>query len=175
MLLKVVKKQNNSSMCVICGLTNEFSLKCGFYELEDGTIATRFIAHDVHQSYPERMHGGMISALLDEICGRAVNVRGADVWGVTGELTVRFKKPVPLNTELVCVGKCVKDSGKIFYAEGFIEDKDGRILATARATYVKMPVELISSETLNDNNWFLQKDAVDVKEMEIKNIDYFNT
>ena len=173
MKLKVIEKQNNSSMCIICGLDNEFSLKCAFYELEDGTVATKFVARDEHQSYPNRMHGGMISALLDEICGRALNVKGVKLWGVTGELTVRFKKPVPLNEELTCVAKCVNDLGKIFYGEAFIEDSNGTILATARATYVKLTIEQIAGK-LEHKDWFLNEDEQPVTEFDIKNADYFN-
>ena len=105
MKCKVLKKQNNSDMCIVCGVENDASLKSVFYELEGGLIAGVTTPKDIHQSYPNRMHGGMISALLDETLGRAVQIGKPDIWAVTGELSVRFKKPVPLDKPVICVGK----------------------------------------------------------------------
>ena len=93
MELKVTKKQNNSDMCVVCGVYNDASLKSVFYELENDMIVGITQPKDIHQSYPNRMHGGMISALLDETLGRAAQIGHPDLWAVTGELSVRFKKP----------------------------------------------------------------------------------
>ena len=36
---KVIRKQNNSSRCFICGISNDKGLRTEFYELEDGTLA----------------------------------------------------------------------------------------------------------------------------------------
>jgi len=36
-----------------------------------------------HQGYPNHMHGGMISAVLDETLGRAVQIYDTGIWGVT--------------------------------------------------------------------------------------------
>lgn len=33
--MKVVSKQGNSKMCIICGLDNEYGLKAPFYNMED--------------------------------------------------------------------------------------------------------------------------------------------
>lgn len=118
------------------------------------------------------MHGGMISALLDETLGRAVQIGNENVWAVTAELTVRFKKPVPLNEKITCVGKITKDTKRLYIAEGFIEDNNGNVLATAKGTYVKADVNAISEGGLTQENWYSVPDqTIDV---EIRNHDFFN-
>lgn len=64
--MKVVRKQRNSRMCIICGLDNEYGVQASFYVMEDGSVMTRFAFRERHQSYPGRVHGGMITAMLDE-------------------------------------------------------------------------------------------------------------
>ena len=69
--MKVTGKQKNSRMCVICGMDNPFGLKAPFYNMEDGSVMTKFMYREEHQSYPGRVHGGLIGAMLDELGFRA--------------------------------------------------------------------------------------------------------
>ena len=83
---KVVRKHNNSGNCFVCGVNNEWGLHSDFYEMEDGTVAAIVTAKFNHQSYPGRVHGGVICAMLDETMGRAINVKhGADDSAVHAE------------------------------------------------------------------------------------------
>ena len=91
MKYKVVKKHNNSDMCVVCGLAIPFSVKVRFYESETGEIIGIFKGAEHHQGFPGRMHGGIISTVLDEVLGRSLNVKHPEEWSVTVELNVRFK------------------------------------------------------------------------------------
>ena len=172
MELKVTKKQNNSDMCVVCGVYNDASLKSVFYELENDMIVGITQPKDIHQSYPNRMHGGMISALLDETLGRAAQIGHPDLWAVTGELSVRFKKPVPLNEPVKCVAKITRDTSRGYFAEGFVEDGKGNILATAKGTYVKADIDRISEGFINKRTWFYVDEKLPEK-VEIHNADYF--
>lgn len=171
MKLKVLKKQNNSDMCVVCGMANGLSLGTKFYAMEGGLMVGLVTGRDEHQSYPNRMHGGLITALLDEVIGRAVNVEEPEAFGVTSEINVKFKKPVPLNEEIKVVGKLTRNTRLIFTAEGFIEDREGSILATATATYVKMSAARIAGKPLSADQWFLIPD--DEREIDIANADFW--
>ena len=168
MKLKVVKKQNNSDMCVVCGLKNALSLGTRFYAVEGELMVGIVTGRDEHQSYPNRMHGGMISALLDEVIGRAINIPEPEAFGVTTELNVKYKKPVPLNEEIKIVGRLTRNTRLIFQGEGWIEDKDGNVLATATATYVKMTSEKIAGEPLSEEQWFLREEANDPADIDVK-------
>lgn len=172
MRLKVLRKQNNSRECVVCGTHNHASLGASIYELEGDIVVGLITGKEIHQSYPHRMHGGIATALLDEIIGRAINVYEPNTFGVTGSLEIKFKKPVPLNEEIKVVGKITRNTSRLFEAEGFIEDSEGNILDIAHATYIKQPVEVIAGEEFTDDDWFLIPD--DIEYIEVHNIDFFD-
>ena len=96
--MRVISKQHNSRMCIICGLDNEYGLRASFYNMEDGSVMTRFSYREQHQSYPGRVHGGLITAMLDEMGLRALwakNGRDED-FGVTISLDTKYRRPVPM-------------------------------------------------------------------------------
>jgi uncharacterized protein (TIGR00369 family) len=130
-------------MCFICGMDNPASLKTKFYELEGRQILGLFQGDEVHQSYPKRMHGGIITALLDETIGRAIQIDEPDTFGVTIELTVKYMKPVPLDETLFIVGKITDIKKALFYGEGYITNSKQEILATCQAKYIKQDVNKI--------------------------------
>jgi len=51
-----------------------------------------------YEGPPSCVHGGVIAATFDEVLGAAIMVAGHP--GMTGTLTVRYRKPTPLRTEL---------------------------------------------------------------------------
>lgn len=145
--MKVIRKQNNTHDCLICGMDNKLGLQAQFYEVENDTVIAKFMFKDEHQSYPGRTHGGMISALLDELVGRAIWITDPNMWGVTMTLNVKFRKPVPLNTELRGVGRIDSQTSRTFSGSGEITDLDGNVLAEATAVYMKLPINKISEGT----------------------------
>lgn len=161
-------KQNNSKNCIVCGMDNDLSLKARFYETEDDEVVALFTPQDHHQSYPNRLHGGISSAILDEAIGRAIMARYEDqIWGVTAELTIRYKKPVPLNQELKVVGRISAERGPIFEGTGEIILPDGEVAVTASGKYIKMPIEKISTDEFTENQWFQVEDHIPVREVDV--------
>jgi len=119
MLLKVTGKQPNSKMCLVCGLKNQFGLHTNFYELDNNELLAIFKPRKEHQSYPGRLHGGIISTILDETIGRAIMIQSEGaIWGVTIDLQIRFKKPAPLDEKLRVVGRITQNSSRFFEAPG---------------------------------------------------------
>lgn len=141
---KVTNKQFNSKMCFVCGLKNKSSLRASFYELENDEIVSIFKPLEEHQSYPERLHGGVAAAILDETIGRAINIKHPDVWGVTVELNLKYKKPVPLDEELKVVGRITRDTSRLFEGTGEILLSSGQVAVLAEAKYIKMPISKIT-------------------------------
>lgn len=157
MRYKVTRKQPNSKMCLVCGLQNEFGLYTSFYELENGELLAIFKPREEHQSYPGRLHGGIISTILDETIGRAIMVSHAHkYWGVTVEISVRFRKPVPLDQELRVIGRITRDSKRVFEGTGEILLPDGSIAAEAKGKYMKLPLEQIADFNEGEQNWEIQ-------------------
>ncbi len=164
MKVKVVKKQENSKMCFICGVENPIGTKSPFYELENGEVMCYFEGPDEYQSYPQRMHGGISATVLDEAIGRAILVHHPDLWGVTIDLSLRYRKPVPLNTKLRCVARIIKDTKRIFEGEGEILLPDGSVAVEATGRYFKMPIEKIAENAEMGEEMLLIPD--DVTEVE---------
>lgn len=143
--MKVISKQTNSKMCLICGLENNLGLKANFYNMEDNSVGAIFTFKEEHQSYPGRVHGGMISALLDELAGRVLWVTDPELFGVTATMTVKFRKPVPYNQKLFGKGEMIKRNGRLFTAAAKIMDEKKNILAEVEGTYMILPGEKITN------------------------------
>ncbi|MCF6334352.1 MAG: PaaI family thioesterase [Spirochaetales bacterium] len=164
----IKSKQNNSKNCVVCGIGNDLSLKARFYETENDELVALFTPQEHHQSYPNIMHGGMSSAILDEVIGRAIMSKYKDqVWGVTVELNLRYKKPVPLYKELKVVGRITKERGPIFEGTGEIFLPNGEVAVTATGKYLKMSIDKISPGEFSDSEWFLMEDESEVHTIDV--------
>ncbi|MCP3660329.1 MAG: PaaI family thioesterase [Bacteroidetes bacterium] len=153
MKLKILKKQENSSMCFVCGLDNQFGLKSFFYELENKEILGKFITKDYHQSYPGRLHGGIAASILDETIARAIMPYYANtVWGITLEFTIKYRKPLPIGEELNIIARIGQNSFRGFDGNAEILLKDGTIAVEAKGKYLKLPIEKIINEQ-NHLHW----------------------
>ncbi|MDL2292236.1 PaaI family thioesterase [Acholeplasma sp. OttesenSCG-928-E16] len=165
---KVIRKQNNADMCIVCGTDNPFSLKANFYDVEGYFVVGIVNAKNIHQSYPGRMHGGIITSLLDEAIGRAVQSFDPSLWAVTIELTTKYIKPVPLNSNLYVVGKLDTNPKRIFSGTGYISDEEGNILARATGKYMMMTVKQITgSDHLDHKQWKYIEDHEELKEISL--------
>lgn len=167
MKYKVQRKQFVSKNCFICGTENHESLKTKFYELENGELMSISNPTPTHQSYPDRMHGGIISAILDEIIGRAIMIKEPEAWGVTVELNIKYKKPVPLDKPVKAVARITRNTRLIFEGTGEIILEDGSIAATGYAKYFKMSLEKITEEMGADNSLIIEDTTEAPEEVEI--------
>jgi acyl-coenzyme A thioesterase PaaI-like protein len=151
---QVIRKQYNSKLCFVCGLKNRSGLQASFYELENGELVAAFVPGVEHQSYPGRLHGGLASTILDETIGRAIMIgKDEQVWGLTVELTVSYKKPIPLEVELRVVGRITQENSRFFFGTGEIILPSGEVAVTAQGKYLKAPLEKIANFDPEVNEW----------------------
>jgi len=141
--MKIINKQITSNNCFVCGINNNCGLKMNFYETDEGELISLFTAREEHQSYPNRVHGGIITAVLDETIGRSILILEKGTWGVTTEINVKFRKPIPINMELKVIARVTKNSRLLYIGTGEIVDDDGVIYATATGKYLKSQIEKI--------------------------------
>ena len=182
-----MNKQPNSYHCFICGVKNIGGVHVNFYEVpalsadhgngndsggngSDGSggaapgpveILARFTGQPIHQGYPGRMHGGIITGILDETIGRAINIGEGEqpmTWGVTAELSVRFRKPVPLGVELTARGRITRDIHHIFEGTGEIYLPDGTVAASAHGKWVRLKLADIAGMDPVDLGWKVYED-----------------
>jgi uncharacterized protein (TIGR00369 family) len=164
---RVINKQPNSRSCLVCGLANEFGLLTRFYELDNGELLAVFTPRSEHQSYPNRLHGGISSTILDETIGRAIMIRHPQQFGVTVEITVRFKKPVPTDRELRVVGRITRDTSRFFEGSGELLLPDGTVAVEGMGKYLKMDLEKIADFDHEEQQWRVVRNPEDPESVEL--------
>lgn len=163
---KVIRKQYISKNCLVCGTDNKLGLHTHFYELENGELVGIFEGLEEHQSYPGRMHGGMSAAILDETIGRVISIEEKETWGVTIELQIKYRKPVPLGKKLKVVARLTKNTHRSFEGEGEILLEDGTKAVTAKARYMKLNQDQIVDGDFSQE-WFRDESQNDVDSIEL--------
>jgi acyl-coenzyme A thioesterase PaaI-like protein len=128
-------------MCFVCGLENSIGLHLAFYTDEQSRCVARFHPREEHQGYPGQLHGGVISALLDETMGRVLVDQ--NIWAITGRLEIKFARPVPLDQELTVVGELTRNRSRAYEATGEIRLPNGTVLVEGSGLYIRIPDEVI--------------------------------
>lgn len=117
--------------CLMCGADNPYGQKLRFKVQPDGSVLAMFPCREALQSYPQTLHGGVVSALLDAAMTNALFSIG--VVAVTVELNVRFLAPVSLNRGAVIRASIDKSSHPLYYVSAAIEqDRAARARASAK-------------------------------------------
>ena len=150
--MKVVSKQNNSHMCLICGMNNSAGVR--------GSVGGLFTFREEHQSYPGRVHGGMLATMIDELAGRVLWVDCPDKIAVTMDINVKYRKPVPYNTPLKGRGMYTERLSRAYSAKCYIMDMNNNILAEGIAKYLILPVEKVCDASLDEELDIYVKDDV---------------
>ncbi|MXX27039.1 MAG: PaaI family thioesterase [Caldilineaceae bacterium SB0668_bin_21] len=160
-----MQKQPNSAFCFVCGMDNVAGVKVRFYETVSAAGAPelfdRFSGRHCHQGYPGRVHGGVLTGILDETIARAVNYgAGVDVerWGITAELSTRFLHPVPHETEVSARGRVLTQNRRMFTGSGEILLPDGTVAVRAEGKFLKLPLNAISGSEVALPGWRLYGD-----------------
>ena len=97
-----------------------------------------FLFDERHQGGPGIAHGGLVSAAIDEACGLLATWYAFPA--VTARMFVRFRKPVPINTELLIRARIDDARGRRIHTTGTITD-GALVLAEARVALLHVPLE----------------------------------
>lgn len=146
--------QPNSNDCFVCGLSNPYGLHLRFYTVEPGEVTAEYTVPEKYQGYPGVVHGGVVAAMLDEVCGRAYlydvhNPR----FMFTARLNVRYRHNVPIGQPLRLVGRAGKSKTRTATASGWIYGPKGELLAEAEAVLVDVPEGTVDSVDLEALGW----------------------
>lgn len=143
---RIVGVQQIASHCLVCGKDNPHSFHARFYNLEDGKIAVELLPTEVLQGFPDRLHGGVISTVMDELLNRAILVSRPEIVSVTMELSVKFRKPVPIGKPMRGIAWIEKLRTRTYDARGQIILEDGTIAAEAFGRFAMMRPEDVGGE-----------------------------
>jgi acyl-coenzyme A thioesterase PaaI-like protein len=154
-------KQPNSKMCFICGLKNPVGLHLHIYETETGLVESTYTAPEHFQGYPGVLHGGIVSAILDELCGRSQ--MGSNPleprFMFTARLEVKYRKNVPIGKPLKIVGKAGKSRGKTAEAwAGIYDPETDELLAEGNALLINVPQDQFDLSRLGELEWKVYPD-----------------
>ncbi len=72
--------------------------------------------------------------ILDETMAHACI--GSKINGVTAELTIRFKKALPVGTEVFVSAEVTERKSRILLTVGEIADSEGTVYATGKARFI---------------------------------------
>lgn len=129
-----------------------------FFETSPGEVVAEQTVSDQFQSYPGIVHGGVVAAMLDEASGRSLMSSGQTRFMYTAQLTIRYRKPVPLNQPLKILGHAGENRGRVAKARGEIYGPDGQLLAQAEAVLVDIPQETLDSLDQDAIGWKVYPD-----------------
>lgn len=116
----------------VCGTTNPISAECTFgYDGDEVVVHTTLGA--AFEGAPRRSHGGMVAALFDDIASGVLPLVGVAAY--TGELTVRYLGPVPIEEPLEFRARIDGHEGRKLRASADCI-AGGSVVATAQVLYI---------------------------------------
>jgi acyl-coenzyme A thioesterase PaaI-like protein len=121
--------------CFGCGAANEAGMKLPF-ELDFDTRRTRgrFALGANYAGGGGFAHGGIIAVVLDEAMGKLSKL--GDERAVTAELNIEYKKPVPIDREVIVEGWQEEEKGRNRFRVAEIRDTAGNLLARGKGRFV---------------------------------------
>lgn len=129
-----------------------------FYTTKPGTVEAQINLPKDYEGFPNIVHGGILSAILDEVTGRA-QMSFKDRFMVTAQLTMRFRMPVLVDQNYTVLGVAGEIKGRVSKSTGQILDMDGRIMAEADAVFVDLTQEQIDSMADASDYWKIYPDV----------------
>lgn len=143
----------NSRDCFVCGLANQFGLKLRFRVTGPGEVTCVYTVPERYQGFPGVVHGGIVAAMLDEVCWRAhMGIRPLRIM-FTARLDLRYRKNVPVGQPLRIVGTSLKSKMHTSTSTGVIYGPDGFVLAEADALLVDVPADFLEGVDLEAMGW----------------------
>ncbi|HKY51415.1 MAG TPA: PaaI family thioesterase [Candidatus Limnocylindria bacterium] len=168
---------NFAHHCFACGRLNEAGLHLDF-DVSRDRAETRFTPERRHEGYDGTVHGGIVTALLDETMGWAIFHQG--IWAVTTRLSVSFRRPVTVGEELRVVGEVTRRRSRAIETRGTVSRvSSGDVLAEAEATFLVMSEdqrrELQRRYSIDDEVFARVREAVEREHATDREREYLRT
>jgi uncharacterized protein (TIGR00369 family) len=124
--------------CFGCGPTHEIGLRVRCFRAAEEVLSPIVVPRR-YEGPPGAVHGGIVAAYLDEVlAGAAVHHTGRMY--VTGELSVRYVRPTPVERPLLGRGRATGATRRYIDVEATLEDLETReVVARARGRFFPMP------------------------------------
>ena len=103
-------------------------------EIGEGTARASWQAGDDYVGWSDKVHGGIIATLLDEVMAWAPS--SYDSWAVTAEMSVRYRSPANPGELLTATGRVAERRRRIYEVIGEVRGADDRLIAEGRGRYL---------------------------------------
>lgn len=107
---------------------------------EFGAVIGDAVFTEPYEGPPGHCHGGFIAAAFDEVLGMAQSLTGRP--GMTGKLSITYRSPTPLHTQIRFKGWVEKVDGRKIFTRGTAHNGD-TLCAEAEALFLSMPPEMM--------------------------------
>jgi acyl-coenzyme A thioesterase PaaI-like protein len=128
----VSRAQEHVDRIAFIGHSNPFSPPLQISFLPDRAVG-RCSLDEVFQGAPGIVHGGVVAALADQICGAALVSAGES--GLTTVLELRYLKPTPLHQPLIFEAWLERSEGTTHYLAGECTTDEGQVLSRYTAKF----------------------------------------
>jgi acyl-coenzyme A thioesterase PaaI-like protein len=118
--------------CVACGDRHPFGLRLRFHTDAQGRVTGTFRCRPEFQGYPDRLHGGIITMVLDSAMTHCLFAR--KIRGVTAKLNVRFDSPTALDAEAEIVAWLDEASPPLYVLRAELR-QNGVVCASAEGMF----------------------------------------
>jgi len=119
--------------CFACGGQNPIGMRLEI-ELGEGTARTTWKAASAYVGWEDKIHGGILATLLDEVMAWAPS--SYDSWAVTAEMNIRFRAPANPGEELTADARVLSRRRRIYAVHGEVHGQDGRLVAEADGRFL---------------------------------------
>jgi acyl-coenzyme A thioesterase PaaI-like protein len=124
-------------------LNNEALSEVQTYLNTDKTFVTEFTPRAGVEGPKAHSHGGFLATILDETMGSACWYNGLPV--LAANLTVRYRKSVPLDGEYICTAKIDRLETKRAMVSAEIS-RGETVYCQATGVFVRVPIELLQKQ-----------------------------
>ena len=103
-------------------------------EVRDKKVHGRAVFGAAYEGPPGCVHGGWIAAAFDEVLGMTQSMTGNP--GMTGTLTIRYRRPTPLHAEIRFEAELDRVEGRKIFTTGRSYGPDGQLTAEAEGIFI---------------------------------------
>jgi len=97
-------------------------------------VEAHFTLRPAHEGAPQRSHGGVVSAVFDDVFGFVLQLN--QLPGFTGELTIRYEAGTPIGRPLVLRARMTSKEGRKIFMAGELMDGELRV-ASGKAIFIE--------------------------------------
>ena len=132
----------------IGGTTNPISVE---YEMEivGEEAVVRTTLGTAYEGAPGRSHGGMVAALFDDFTAFVLPL--AKTAAYTGELTVRYHRPVPIDAPLEFRSRIVSQEGRKLRVAGECT-AEGQVVASTEVLFITIDFQTFGQTLIQSDN-----------------------